>query len=259
MVFNPHTLQPSGSDREILLMADQPQSKPLGARPVLPVPEGEPARRAREMFSAYLADARSQQRRERSEASASGLQNPPRSGTAPHGAPSYGAPSYGAPPPADRAADTNPRRYDRALAILGGHALPEVNPPVDPAVASDVGSEPEPTLTPRYPPLGSPAVRPSAPARPAPTPVDQSLLEGMAENALVLHGPDGAASFEISFHDDVFSDLACCVSVEDGQVVATFRVCDVNTRRLLEAESGRLRSQLEERGLKVRAVRVVTQ
>lgn len=113
--------------------------------------------------------------------------------------------------------------------------------------------------TPRYPPLGSAAVRPSAPARPAPTAVDQSLLEGMAENALVLQGPDGAASFEISFHDDVFSDLACCVSVEDGQVVATFRVCDVNTRRLLEAESARLRSQLEERGLKVRAVRVVTQ
>jgi len=42
-------------------------------------------------------------------------------------------------------------------------------------------------------------------------------------------------------------------------VVATFRVHDVNLRRLLEAESGRLRVGLEARGLKVAEIRVEIQ
>ena len=42
----------------------------------------------------------------------------------------------------------------------------------------------------------------------------------------------------------------------EGEIVAVFTVSDVNTRRLLEAESGVLRAQLEGKGMRVQRVSV---
>ncbi len=229
-----------------------PHLDPLGARPVLPTPDGEPARRAREMFSAYLAETRAYRERDRDE---------------PVAAPQPQV--FEAPPPA------SPRRYDLALTLLGaaGH--------YDDAVAFDPDAtqagaaryeasavyEASTTYAPlppapeseARPPLGAPAVRPSAPARPAPEAIDQSLLETLADNALLHQNPDGSASFEVSFNDDVFQDLACTIQLAEDGVIATFRALDANTRRLLKAEAGRLRVRLEDRGLKVREVRVASE
>ena len=47
-------------------------------------------------------------------------------------------------------------------------------------------------------------------------------------------------------------------SFDGGGVRATFFVQDTNLRRLLEAETGRLRAQLEARGLRVSELQVVT-
>ncbi|MEO0812824.1 MAG: hypothetical protein AAFY60_08170 [Myxococcota bacterium] len=216
----------------------------MGARPVLPTPDGEPARRAREMFSAYLAETRAYRERD----------------AAPEFTP---MPEPTLPPVVEEQVlpTPSPRRYDLALALLGASPTssgeettiyappPAVPEPVQSTVAVDEVPE-------ARPPVGVPAVRPSAPVRPAPEAIDQSLLETLADNALLHQNPDGTAAFEVSFHDEVFQDLACTIQFGEDGVVATFRAVDVNTRRLLEAESGRLRVRLEDRGLKVKEVRV---
>ncbi len=112
------------------------------------------------------------------------------------------------------------------------------------------------SLPPR-PPAGAAAVRQGI-ARPQnAAPVADALLAQTAETAMLRTEPDGAMSFDIAFRDEVFTDMACTVSVKAGRAVATFRVSDDNTRRLLEAESGKLRLGLEARGLKVDRVLVL--
>jgi hypothetical protein len=106
------------------------------------------------------------------------------------------------------------------------------------------------------PPPYAPTIRPS-PRRAEPTHVDNAHLATAADTALLSARPDGGYAFEIAFSDELFHDLACEIQVgQDGKVVAVFRVGDNDTRRLLEAEAGRLRAQLEERGLVVAGVRV---
>ncbi len=109
---------------------------------------------------------------------------------------------------------------------------------------------------PLRPPPGAPVIRPSVPAPRGAQAVDAAALETLADSGFLSANPDGTASFEIAFNDDVFSELACRISIKDGAVIATFLVGDVNTRRLLEAEAGRLRARLEQRGLRVSEVRV---
>jgi hypothetical protein len=86
--------------------------------------------------------------------------------------------------------------------------------------------------------------------------VDEAALAQLVDTSMLVANPDGTAAFEIVFDDEVFQNLACSISVGPQGVVATFRVADANTRRLLEAEAGRLRVRLSERGLKVAEVRV---
>ncbi|MEM6732867.1 MAG: flagellar hook-length control protein FliK [Myxococcota bacterium] len=222
-------------------MTRDPRKDPIGAGPVLPTPEGEPAKRAREMFSAYLAETRAFREREVSpaatESPAAPVVPPPES-----------------PPP-------SPRRYDLALRLLGG-SQEESDAYAEEGASSSTAMPPPPAEVwsgesglPR-PPVGAAQIRPSAPARPAPEAIDQSLLETLADNALLHQNPDGTAAFEISFHDEVFQDLACSIHIDGGEVVATFRATDANTRRLLESEAGRLRVRLEDRGLRVKEVLV---
>jgi hypothetical protein len=82
------------------------------------------------------------------------------------------------------------------------------------------------------------------------------MLESTARNAMIVEEPGGGTSFDITFRDDVFEDLACRITIHGERVIAVFRVQNQNLRRLLEAESGRLRAQLEGRGLRVEEVRV---
>lgn len=168
------------------------------------------------------------------------------------------------------------RKYDVALSMVmdldaATQAISD-DASVDPAVdaATEAGrttdrSEPVAEVTqpfyrpPSFPPAGVPMVRKSAPPTRRAEAVSQDLLEQAADTALLMTEGDGTTSFQISFHDDVFADLACTIAVRASRVTATFRVRDENLRRLLEAESGRLRVSLESRGLKVEDVRVVVE
>ncbi len=110
---------------------------------------------------------------------------------------------------------------------------------------------------PAHPPHGAPMVRPSAPAPAQREYGDaQETLEATASGARLFSQPDGSSAFEIDFKDEVFEDLTCMIQSSDAGIEATFKVQDVNTRRLLEGEKDRLRVALESRGLKVQAVRV---
>ena len=110
----------------------------------------------------------------------------------------------------------------------------------------------------KAPPPFAPTVRKSAPVPHAADVVTQELLEQTADTALLMNQPDGTASFQIAFRDEVFADLACTISRRsDGQIAAVFQVEDDNLRRLLEAETGRLRNNFEARGLKVADIKVV--
>jgi hypothetical protein len=229
-------------------MADRPEDAPLGATPILPPPSGAAAERAEGAFKKYVERLRS------------GGENPE------------------APTPATAAAKlpdpdrfTGGRRYDLALSKvdLPPLAQPTATTPSNDSSVADPGvngpgeagdspsDDPQPagSLPPRPPP-GSPFVRPPV-SRPAgPEAVSQDLLESAADSAMLRTEPDGTTSFDIAFSDELLSDVACRVTVAGGRVVAIFRVKDDNTRRLLEAEAGRLRVRLEERGLRVEEVRV---
>jgi len=83
-------------------------------------------------------------------------------------------------------------------------------------------------------------------------------VEDAAKRAFLAENPDGTHGFQVEIKDDLFDNLRCTINIlEDGKVQALFHVQDDNLRRLLEAESGRLRAQLEDKGLKVSEVRVV--
>ncbi len=113
-----------------------------------------------------------------------------------------------------------------------------------------------PTRITSRPPPFAPMVRPSAPAPKGPETIDQDTMTAMVDTTMLVSQPDGSAAFEIAFDDEVFQNLACTIAVGPSGVIATFRAPDINTRRLLEAEAGRLRVRLSERGLKVAEVRV---
>ncbi len=142
------------------------------------------------------------------------------------------------------------RRYDRALAVIGASPGAVSPPSEDATPALEL-----PAAAQKRPPAGMPTVRPSV-RRARDLPVPQELLEKTADTAMLVAEPSGATSFDIVFKDELFRELACRVTVGEGGVEAVFRVHDDNARRLLEAESGRLRARLVERGLRVQAVRV---
>jgi hypothetical protein len=141
------------------------------------------------------------------------------------------------------------RRYDVALAITAGSSAVEAT-----IAAPSIGStmaEAVAAVELDRPPPGVPTIRPPARRRYQPPPVLDELLETTDDSLLVVTNPDGSTAFDISIRDDVFDELACRITLRDRHVTATFRVADANLRRLLEAEAGRLRARLSDRGLTV--------
>lgn len=113
----------------------------------------------------------------------------------------------------------------------------------------------EPVL-PRPPP-GMASVRPSVPSPAKPERADADVLAQAADSAFFSTSESGDAMFELMISDDLFDNLRCSISVGKGGVEAVFHVGgDVDLRRLLEAESGRLRASLEAKGLKAVSVRI---
>lgn len=144
---------------------------------------------------------------------------------------------------------TPPRRYPRAHAWLD-------------VTAEKKTSTPPPSEDRRTPTLEArvaaqrTAVRRGLTRPPAPEPVPQALIEATADTAMLV-ADGGVQWFEVAIRHDVFPDLRCKISIRGEEVVALFEAPDANGRRLLEAESGRLRTMLEARGLKVAEIIVV--
>lgn len=140
------------------------------------------------------------------------------------------------------------RCYDMALAIISASSAAKV---IGTATAGSAMAEAMPAVEFDRPPPGVPIIRPPARRRYQPPPALDELLETTADSLLVVTNPDGSTAFDISIRDDVFDELACRIAIRDRRVTATFRVADANLRRLLEAEAGRLRARLSDRGLTV--------
>ncbi len=135
------------------------------------------------------------------------------------------------------------RRYPAAWATL--EPAGEKDPPVDS----------EPVLS--RPPPGTASVRPSVPKPVRAERADAGVLAQAADSAFFSTSEAGDATFELMISDELFDNLRCSISVGKGGVEAVFHVGgDVDLRRLLEAESGRLRASLEERGLRSVSVRI---
>ena len=123
---------------------------------------------------------------------------------------------------------------------------------VDPKQADAAG---EPVL-PRPPP-GMASVRPSVPTPVKPERAQADVLAQAAEQAFFSTSETGVATFELMISDELFDNLRCSISVGKKGVEAVFHVKgDVDLRRLLESESGRLRAALEAKGLRSVSVRI---
>ena len=86
---------------------------------------------------------------------------------------------------------------------------------------------------------------------------DDAVLEHAADQAFFSTNESGEATFELMISDELFDNLRCSITVGRNGVCAVFHVGgDVDLRRLLEAESGRLRTSLEERGLRSVTVKI---
>ncbi|MEZ0312092.1 MAG: hypothetical protein ACAI38_09965 [Myxococcota bacterium] len=168
--------------------------------------------------------------------------------------------------PLEQAVDPPPRGMDASDPDSGVSALPPAFAPYDDDEGTQVDDDelarleelanPTAAELPHRPPPFAPMVRPSPPPRRGPESVDEASLASMVDTTMLIANPDGTAAFEIAFDDEVFQNLACSITVGPAGIIATFRAPDVNTRRLLEAEAGKLRVRLSERGLKVAEVRV---
>jgi len=209
----------------------------LGDKPVLPKPAGVAAKRGRALFEEMLSAARKK------------------------------AELVNAPPPAHVPVRSD-RRYDIAWSLVAAldeetHvdsiAIPEILPEdeVTQTFSAETLEDSEATELLERPPVGAAAIRASPPAPPPAAAIDQDLLEQAATGALLIAEDTGDAKFELTFRDELFADeVACTITMRDGAVLAEFHAADAHTRRLLEAEAGRLRAKLQDRGLRVEEVLV---
>jgi|MDSW01.2.fsa_nt_gb hypothetical protein len=107
------------------------------------------------------------------------------------------------------------------------------------------------------PPPGVASVRPSVRVPTQPERANDDVLAQAADQAFFSKSESGAATFELMISDELFDNLRCSISVGKNGVEAVFYVKgDVDLRRLLESESGRLRASLEAKGLRSVNVRI---
>jgi len=138
------------------------------------------------------------------------------------------------------------RRYPRALQVTGER----------PSTTSEQKDDGLVGIGPGY---RTPTIRPGLPVTPV-LPPEEVPLNRTAKQVFLGENEEGGQGVSVLIRDDLFENLRCAIDVEsDGRVKATFFVKDINLRRLLEAEAGRLRDSLEARGLKVREVAVVVE
>ena len=156
---------------------------------------------------------------------------------------------------------------EERLAQIYGADIGAADDVRDPKVAADDVRDPKvvdsqtdaDALLPKHPPPGAPMVRSAV--GPSGAFVQggaaQERLVALADSAVLVSTPSGAVTFDISFRHEVLGPLACRITLKEGVIRAVFYAADVNTRRLLEAESGRLCRAIEDRGLVVSKVEVV--
>ena len=66
----------------------------------------------------------------------------------------------------------------------------------------------------------------------------------------------GEQALQFTLEDPQLGDVSCRLLKTDTGILAVFQAKDVNTERLLQAEVGRLRVQLEGKGLRVSDIKV---
>jgi hypothetical protein len=95
--------------------------------------------------------------------------------------------------------------------------------------------------------------------RAKPQPHTQTSLDHLASlaDAARIGTTSEGAYIEWAFRDDVFENVLCRVFIQKEGTLAEFVVHNDHHRRLFEAEAGRLRVSLEERGLRNVQVKVV--
>lgn len=76
-------------------------------------------------------------------------------------------------------------------------------------------------------------------------------LRRLPETDLEIRDVGGQHSLEFTLEDQELGDITCRLLRADKGISAVFQAKDINTERLLKAEAGRLRVQLEAKGLKV--------
>ena len=166
------------------------------------------------------------------------------------------------------------RRYDLALAVLLGptgsaaettaaEGWPTTAAPAGQTVPILSGDTPAASAAavvspPARPPAHAPQIRASV-RRPSPSPARELppapwVEESTSSLLRILEG--GAQAFDLAFTDPTLGPITCTITVRAGLATATFYAADADTRRLLDAEAGRLRVMLEARGLRVAAVTI---
>ena len=76
------------------------------------------------------------------------------------------------------------------------------------------------------------------------------------EPSLEIREENGEQSLQFTLEDAQLGDITCRLHKRNGGIAAVFLAKDINTERLLKAEVGRLRVQLEGKGLKVDGILV---
>lgn len=85
-----------------------------------------------------------------------------------------------------------------------------------------------------------------------PTKVEETLSqEQHLDTELELRDVGGEQTLHFTLEDPQLGDIACRIQKTEQGISAVFQARDINTERLLTAELGRLRVQLESRGLRV--------
>ena len=87
-------------------------------------------------------------------------------------------------------------------------------------------------------------------------PPTSSQAANLQDPSLEIREVDGEQSLQFTLEDAQLGDITCRLHKRNGGIAAVFLAKDINTERLLKAEVGRLRVQLEARGLKVDGILV---